>query len=352
MARPSAPLSRITSASTVGLPRESKNFARANGNNFSHIESSQCGAAAGHSVWDGDPRQGLLRRRFESFPEAHARPESPLRPAPKHFQGGGVPASLVRRCAPRGGAAAMRKFGKGKRPEKCRKMRCSARSDSNKQGHSAPCGAGHMPRLPKPLEGVVIIDSYRPRHLRFRALPRRSRAAHSMKLGNHCEFRLALSPSKTFCCKRGLFKKGKLCLLEGEGDESANTRCRILCSRKRCTGRAGSKPNQSVSGDLDSAPRRNHHHRHPGSTPGKAACRSSHECPCRFDCPVDACGHSSLTICNSKMRQCGRAPTAASCNRRQALLLQTSRRVPYSMTPMATSFIRRPWVPASFGQAP
>ena len=43
---------------------------------------------------------------------------------------------------------------------------------------------------------------------------------------------------------------------------------------------------------------------------------------------------------------------SGTCNRRQALLLQTSRRVPYSMTPMATSFIRRPWVPASFGQAP
>ena len=43
--------------------------------------SSRCGAAAGRSVWDGDPRQEPLRRRFESCSKAPARLESPLRPA-------------------------------------------------------------------------------------------------------------------------------------------------------------------------------------------------------------------------------------------------------------------------------
>ena len=40
--------------------------------------SSKYGAAAGRSVGDGDPRQGLLRRRFESCPKARARAQKIL----------------------------------------------------------------------------------------------------------------------------------------------------------------------------------------------------------------------------------------------------------------------------------
>ncbi len=80
-------------------------------------QSSQCGAAAGHSVWDGDPRQELLRRRSELFSEALAGSQIFL---PSSVKGISVPSIYT--CATIRERFARKEFGVGDQCWKCWKM--------------------------------------------------------------------------------------------------------------------------------------------------------------------------------------------------------------------------------------
>ena len=141
--------------------------------------SSQCGAAAGHSVWDGDPRQEPLRRRFESCSEAPAR------------------ANLL---------SVQRKKSVDL------PYRILANADCG-----APCGGGHTRAKSVPIHElcatpVAFVDSCRPRHP-ARAASSRPPFRHgaNLSLGEWARSGFFRPPGETPQPQRGLSHQGDLC---------------------------------------------------------------------------------------------------------------------------------------------